>query len=211
MRQPMFALSLSLVLAACAGEGGTNDPVDGEDGDGSGDGTDDGGGGDEWEDPVRPATCPSGAMGAVAALIDAEAYNDPLEEAEDGPRVRYLWGGVSDTTGFEIDLYDGYGAFKSAPAAPGTFTISGEDADPDLCGLCLSLWIDTDEWSYYLMADSGSVTLETVDGKLKGSASSLTFKEVGDEGGFMEGGCSATIDSVPFDATYTVEEEEPPA
>ena len=71
--------------------------------------------------------------------------------------------------------------------------------------------IDTEEWSYFLQADSGSVTVETVDGKLKGSASSLTFKEIGDEGGFMEGGCSATIDSVPFDATYVVEEEEPPA
>jgi len=210
MRQPMFALLLSVPLAACAGEGGTNDPVE-DDGDGAGDGTDDGTG-DEWEDPVRPEACPSGAMGAVASLTDPEAYNDPLEEAEDGPRVRYLWGGVNDTTGFEIDLYDGYGAFMETPAAPGTFTIGGADADPIDCGLCVYLWIDTDEWSYSLQATGGTVTIETLDGKLKGTASGLTFTELSDvDEGYMEGGCSATIDSVPFDATYYVEEEEPPA
>ena len=208
MRQPIYALFLSAALAACAGESGTNDPVDDDDGsdDGGGDdGTDDG-----YEDPERPADCPSGAMGAVASLSDPEAYNDPLEE-EGGPRVRYLFGGITDSTGFELDLYDGYGAFADTPAAPGTYTISGDDADPEACGLCVYLWIDTDEWSYFLQADSGTVTVTTVDGKLEGSASSLTFKEVGDEGTYLEGGCSATVDSVPFDAAYEVAEEDPPA
>jgi hypothetical protein len=209
MRQPIYALFLSATLAACAGESGTNDPVDDDDGsdDGGGDdGTDDG-----YEDPERPADCPSGAMGAVASLSDPEAYNDPLEEAEDGPRVRYLFGGITESTGFELDLYDGYGAFADTPAAPGTYTISGDDADPEACGLCVYLWIDTDDWSYFLQADSGTVTVNTVDGKLEGSAASLTFKEIGDEGTYLEGGCSATVDSVPFDVTYEVAEEEPPA
>jgi len=207
MRQPMFALFLSTALAACAGEGGTNDPVD----DGTDD-SDDGDGDDGYDDPVRPEACPSGEMGAVASLTDPEAYNEPLEEAEDGPRVRYLFGGVNDTTGFEIDLYDGYGAFKDTPAAPGTFTISGADADPIDCGLCVYLWIDSEEWSWSLQATGGTVTLETVDGKLKGTASSLTFKELSDvEEGYMEGGCSGTIDSVPFDTDYAVEETDPPA
>lgn len=210
MRHPIFALILSAALSACVGGGGSNDPVDGDDDatDDPGDGSD--GDGDGEIDPERPAACPAGEMGAVSALTDAEAYSDALEEAEDGPRVRYLWGGINDTSGFEIDLYDGYGAFKDAAAAPGSFTIGGEDADPELCGLCVYMWLDTDEWSYFLMADGGSVTLETVDGRLKGSASSLTFKEIGDEGAYMEGGCSATIESVPFDAAYYVEEEEPP-
>ncbi len=210
MRQPIYALFLSAALAACAGEGGTNDPVD--DGDGTGDdGSGDDGSDDGIEDPVRPAACPSGAMGAVSALTDPEAYNEALEEAEDGPRVRYLYGGITETTGFELDLYDGYGAFEATPAAPGSFTIGGDDADPELCGLCVYMWLDTDEWSYFMQADAGSVTLTTVDGKLEGSATSLTFKELGDDGGYLEGGCSATIDSVPFDATYSVAEEEPPA
>lgn len=214
MRQPMFALFLSTALTACAGQGGTNDPVD----DGSGDdgsGDDGNGDGSDYEDPVRPAECPAGEMGAVASLTDPEAYNDPLEDAADGPRVRYLWGNIDETTGFEIDLYDGYGAFKSAPAAPGTYTIQGEDADPIDCGLCVYLWIDTDEWSYALQATGGSITIDTVDGKLKGSASGLAFQELSDTGeGYMEeadGACSASIESVPFDTTYTVEEEEPPA
>ena len=205
MRQFLTALFLSAALAACAGEGGTNEPDDGEDI--PDDGVDDGDGGDDGEDPVRPEACPSGEMGAVAALGNPEAYDEPLEEAQDGPRVRYLWGDVDAKTGFELDLYDGYGAFKTTQAAPGTFTIGGEDADPELCGLCVYLYIDTDEWSYFLQADSGSVTVETVDGRLKGSASSLTFKEIGDEGDYMEGGCSATIDSVPFDAVYAAGDE----
>ena len=207
MRLPTTALFLSIALAACAGEGGTNDPVD----DGSDDDGSDDGGDDEIPDDGRPAACPSGEMGAVASMTDQEAYNDPLEDAEDGPRVRYLFGGITDTTSFELDLYDGFGAFKDTPAAPGTFSITGEDADPELCGLCVYLWIDTDEWSYFLAADSGSVTVDTVDARLKGTASSLTFKEVGDEGGFMEGGCSATIESIGFDAEYVVAEEPPPA
>lgn len=209
MRQPMFALLLSVPLAACAGEGGTNDPVE-DDGDGAGDGTDDGTG-DEWEDPVRPEACPTGEMGAVAALSDPEAFDEALEE-EEGPRVRYLWGSINETTEFEIDLYDGYGAFKAAPAAPGTFTIGGEDADPIDCGLCVYLTFATDEWYWSLQATGGTVTVDTVDGRLKGTASGLTFKELSDvDEGYMEGGCSATIDTIPFDTEYTVYEEEPPA
>jgi hypothetical protein len=206
MRQPMIALFLSAALAACAGEGGTNDPV----GDGSGDdgtGGDDGDGDGSGEEPVRPEACPAGEMGAVASLTDPEAYDEPLEEAADGPRARYLYGSINETTGFEIDLYDGYGAFASAPAAPGSFTIGEADADPENCGLCVYMWIDTDEWSYFLQADGGTVTVEEVDGKLKGTASSLTFKELGDEGGYMEGGCAGTIDSVAFDTAYTTTED----
>lgn len=206
MRQPIFALFVTTALAACAGDA---DPV--EDGEGEDEGDDGGEGSGGEEEAVRPEGCPAGELGAVAALTEVEAYDDPLEEAADGPRARYLWGGINDTTGFEIDLYDGYGAFATTPAAPGTFSITGDDADPDLCGLCLFIWVETEEWSYSFVADGGSVTLETVEGRLKGSASSLTFKEVGEEGGFLEGGCSAAIDSVPFDGAYAVEEEEPPA
>lgn len=209
MRQPMYALFLSAALVACAGEGGTNDPDDGDDK--ADDGSDEGGD-DEWEEPERPAECPSGAMGAVASLADAEAFNDPLEDSETGPRVRYLWGTINETTEFELDLYDGYGAFASGAAAPGTYTIEGADADPFDCGLCVYLSIVTDDWYYSLQATGGSVTIETVDGGLKGTASGLTFKEHDDLGeGYMEGGCSATIDSLPFDTEYTVYEEEPPA
>jgi hypothetical protein len=207
MRHPMFALFLSSALAACAGQGGSNDPVD----DGSGDdgGGDDGSGDGEWEEPERPAECPSGEMG-VAALIDPEAYDEAAGDSDTGPpRVRYLWGGINDTTDFEIDLYDGYGIFKDTPSAPGTFTIQGEDADPIDCGLCVYVNFWTDDWYWPLQATGGTVTIEEVNGKLKGTASGLTFKELSDTGeGYMEssdGGCGATIESVPFDTSYTAE------
>jgi hypothetical protein len=213
MRQSIFALFLSTALAACAGQGGTSDTAD-EGGDDEG-GGDEGGGDDEGGDEgygERPAECPSGEMGAVASLGEAEAFNDPLEDSETGPRVRYLWGTIDETTEFEIDLYDGYGAFKAAPAAPGSYTIQGEDADPLDCGLCVYLTFATDEWYWSLQATGGTVQIDTVDGRLKGTASGLTFKELSDvDEGYMEGGCAATIDSVPFDTEYTVYEEEPPA
>lgn len=210
MRQQMIALFLSTALAACAGQSGSNeDPADDEmtGDDGNGDGS-------EWEDPERPAECPAGEMGAVAALTEAEAYNDPADDTEGGPRMRYLWGVIDETTDFEIDLYDGYGAFKSAPAAPGTYTIQGEDADPIDCGLCVYVNIVTDDWYYPLQATGGTVTIESVDGRLKGTASGLTFKELSDaDEGYMEesdGGCGATIESIPFDSAY-IADEEPPA
>jgi hypothetical protein len=212
MRHPMFALFLSSALAACAGQGGTNDPVDdGSGDDGSGD---DGSGDDGYDDPMRPAECPTGEMGAVASLTDPEAYNDPAGDSTDGPpRTRYLWGTINDTTDFEIDLYDGWGIFKDTPAAPGTFTIQGEDADPIDCGLCVLVNIWTDDWYYPLQATGGTVTIEEVDGKLKGTASGLTFQELSDtDEGYMDesdGGCGASIESIPFDTTYTVEEEPP--
>ena len=206
MRQSILALSLVTALAACAGDAGPSDPGDDTDDpadDPSGEGDDDG-----FEDE-RPSACPSGEMGAVASLTDAFAYNDPAGETDESPeRYRFLSGYINDTTGFDLELYDGYGAFEGTPAAPGTFPIGGDDADPELCGLCVWLWMETDEWSYYLLADSGSVTLETVDGSLKGSASSLTFKELADEGGFLEGGCTATIESIAFDTPYETYEEE---
>lgn len=127
----------------------------------------------------------------------------------DGSMTRSLYAGIDDASDFALELWDGYGAFAEG-AAPGEYTIAGEDAALDTCGLCVFVDVYVGDYTFSYLATGGSVALETVDGSLKGSAAGVTLQELDEEGALRAGGCSVQIDSVSFDTPYSAAEEEEP-
>ena len=140
------------------------------------------------------------SIGAVDPLKEPHAILD-LSDPEDpeSQALRMLTGQIGPDEDFELGLWDGYGAFLESNAAPGSYPISGDDADPVSCGICLYLTITTGEIERLYLATAGALDLESVDGELTGVATGLRLDEVDDMLDFVPGGCRATIASVRFD------------
>lgn len=201
----LAALSLSACTAAAAG-----DPIAGEDGsDGTDTPTPDPGpdpGPDPDSDP-RPDPgaeedgCPPDDLGTVDALKEASAFIDRMDPDDpDSPAVRILSGVPAPDVEFEIGLWDGYGAFADSPAAPGDYPITGDEADPDNCGICVELRMMAGEVEHRLIATGGAISIDSVDGDLEGSGTTLSFKEVDGDGELVSGGCASSITRILFDA-----------
>jgi hypothetical protein len=119
---------------------------------------------------------------------------------------------------FEIDLYQGFGAFGSGSGSgnitKGTYTLSGDDLKFQLCGLCVQIYTNLDADGAptdFYFATGGSVTLSSVGtptgsnvstGTLAGSLSNVTFAQW-DSGSADEaiGSCTSSITSLSFSAT----------
>lgn len=217
-----FLLASALSLAGCAvdgslgegeGEGGSGDGSGGGSGgggSGGGGNSDNGGvepgqGGDDMPDPVvDPDGCPVGALGSVQTLKDLQGTLDPSDpEDPESPAVRTLTGRFGEVDSIEVSLYDGYGAFAESSAAPGSYPIDGDDADPATCGVCVYVYLTVGETEHSFLATSGLVELESVDGNLTGTASSLQFDELADFYTLEPDGCEASITDVAFDVALT--------
>jgi hypothetical protein len=63
-----------------------------------------------------------------------------------------------------IELWDGFGAFGTAAARTGTFTLTGDEADYDTCGICVLLAADvgTSGATKLLLATSGTVNITSI-------------------------------------------------
>ena len=93
------------------------------------------------------------------------------------------------------------GAF-SAGLAPGTYPISGADANYTTCGLCTNLIADITAQgpSKFYYASSGTVTLNSVTSPITGSAQNLAFTEIDISTGASDGPCVSSIPLVDFSA-----------
>jgi hypothetical protein len=157
-------------------------------------------------DPGATDTCPPADLGTIDTLKDPSAIIDRMDPDDpESPAVRLLHGIVAPDSEIEIGLWDGYGAFADSPAAPGSYPIAGDDADPSLCGLCVELSVTSGEVERRLFATGGALDVESVDGTLSGSGSSLTLEEIDGQGEMVAGGCRSVIDRIDFSATL-----EPP-
>ena len=157
-------------------------------------------GADPDPDPGEADACPPSDLGTVDTLKGATAFIDRMDPDDpESPAVRLLSGLAGPDDAVELGLWDGYGAFLASPAAPGDYPIGGDDADPDTCGICLELRRTAGEVEHRLFATGGGLSLESVDGDLTGSATTLRFEEVDGEGELVPGGCTATITRLVFD------------
>ena len=198
------ALALAaLVLAACTVAAPEEDPIMGDDGSG------DSGTPPADDDPrptgpdpdPEPDACPPSDLGIIDTLKSATATIDySVPDDPESAAWRRLSGLVDPDVAFSIDLWDGYGAFEDSMAAPGDFPIADSDADPATCGLCVELTMTVGEVVHWMAATSGSISLESVDGDLKGSGQTISFIEVDDSDDEVESGCKVRIDRVVFDA-----------
>jgi hypothetical protein len=134
-----------LLAAACTVTAPDEDPITGDDGSGGTDmptpDSDSDSDPDPDPDPDPGADgCPADDLGTVDGLKDPSATIDRMDpEDPESPAVRQLTGLAAPDVVFELGLWDGYGAFADSPAAPGDYPISGDEADPDNCGLCVEL------------------------------------------------------------------------
>lgn len=181
-----LASALTLLLAsACmpAGDGG------GGEGDGSGEGDGD-------------------AELGCAAAATYESIPAPTAEGgvdEDGQYYElYADLDTEPSNQLEVSLWTGYGVFADAAIAPGTYTISGDETSYELCGACAAIWADydpvADEVRQELMAQSGTIVIDSIEGTMAGSLVDVVFQEVDpDTGEVVPDGCTTTI-SAPFSA-----------
>lgn len=129
---------------------------------------------------------------------------DPLDEqvafqlGDPGERVFNLEGVINDADSFVLELIEGAGAFTDDDVAAGEFPIEGVETNIDTCGVCITLVAGDIEY----IATGGTLELTEVEATLTGSATDLTFAEIGDDGGALAGGCETEVATVTFDAAY---------
>lgn len=98
---------------------------------------------------------------------------------------------------FYIDLYGGIGSL-SGGVAPGTYTIQGDDTVWSACAVCAWATFGVSE-SKWVMAQSGTVTIDRADTQLSGSVANLDLVEIDDQDLPVAGGCEALVSGISFD------------
>jgi len=211
-RAGLAALLLLIPSAACSSDASGGDGRGGDDGsgdDGSGDGTggDAGSGtpdaGGDRSDGGIEIHCPPGELGALGSLANAQAFQEPIDEADpQGPQARTVFGDVPDLGSLTIALVDDRGVFGAGAAAPGTYELGEAESSLSTCGVCVQLGIVTDRAAFAFLPTAGSLVLDSIDVDLTGSLTGLALQELDPmTGGLRDGGCTATADSVDFDAS----------
>ncbi|HLU65928.1 MAG TPA: hypothetical protein VKZ63_06615 [Kofleriaceae bacterium] len=219
IRASLFAFAILPLAAACGGDD------DGGDGDGisfvdSGTGADSGTG--EQPDGAVEVTCPvdenPAAVDALMEALAGQETQDPADQAEgapENPQTYYIFGGIGNMDLVELDLWEGYGVFAEGDkrVVPGTYTIEGAEAAVLSCGVCFFLLGDfnpnegTIEMDY--IATAGTVTIDSVEGNLTGTAENVTFSQIdpnSEDGSALPGGCTATFPSISFTAPIEPEQ-----
>ena len=204
-------LLLLLVTTACAGGGGDGDgdptlvdaaPGGGDD-DPPGGGDDDPPGGGDPPACLAAATYP-GFTEPLAFSFTMEGSTTPdvlvLEAALDG---------AAKPDVVLIQLFKGFGPFAEGEIAPGTFEITGADAQYATCGVCVLVLTDVDptsgeETGTPYLATSGSVTITSVSPNLTGTVTGLGLTHVEIDAESMStpaaDGCASAIPTASFDA-----------
>jgi len=156
---------------------------------------------DSDPDPGETDTCPPMNFGRIDSLKDPSATIDRMDPDDpESPAVRWLDALIDADSALELGLWDGYGAFAQSPPEPGDYPIAGDDESPTTCGLCFEVTVTRGDSVHRMFATGGGLSLESVDGNLTGSATTVSLEEVDEEGAIVEGGCRALIEELAFDA-----------
>jgi hypothetical protein len=106
----------------------------------------------------------------------------------------------------QLELWDQLGAFKGGAVHAGTFTISGEDAVPGTCGVCVRALGDKgDASAQEFFATSGTVVVTEVGANgqpFSATVSNVTFEQVDSATRKpVANGCTASLDRVKVSGT----------
>jgi len=102
-----------------------------------------------------------------------------------------------------VQLKGGKGAFAAGDPVPGTYPITGADADYATCGVCVTIIGDIIAGqgpTQFYFATGGAVTITSASGRLTGSVSNLDLGEL-DLGtsALVPGGCTSHVGAASFD------------
>jgi hypothetical protein len=191
------ALALGSLLAACSPaspQSGGADPG-GKDDDPSG-------------EPSTPVACTAdadyGALGAVGTLAEIEADDED-------PAVEFITletdeVGKDADDDFYLELWDDTGVFTGGKVKTGSFQIAGDDTTDADCGACIYLEAaaTADGPTLEYIAQSGTLTLTSVSGRLTGSISDVVLQGYDDDAaGTRRPECTTRIASASFDLPLT--------
>jgi hypothetical protein len=128
-----------------------------------------------------------------------------------------------------IDLFRGYTAFTDpSEIRTGTFTITEADSRYDTCGVCVLIYANVDRMTFRerqtYMADSGTITITSIDGRISGTLSNVHFRHVNVDDADPDGNgpgaptfatsegtpCFTTLGSLAFDTAYPTDAGIPP-
>jgi hypothetical protein len=221
LRGTAAAAALLLALGACGGDDDGTAPDAGDGGTGGDDGTgDDGGAGDDdGSGGDAGADCPFeealGTVSLTASKAEHRTQPPPDGQEPDPSRRALALAGAMDSASendfLTVELWDGYGSFADSQLAAGEFTIQGDDATPQNCGVCVNLLAgfgdgdETNDKRYF--ASAGTVVVNSagtraeneITGNFTGTMSGVTLTELGESGEPVEGGCTTTIDDATWD------------
>ncbi len=183
----LFALPLALI--ACGGDDGVTLTPDAEEG----------------PDAEVQATCNATASYGAATLANQAGIYDMMT----APTQLSLVGALNADSApdvLDIELFKGYGAYTTGEIVPGTFTITGAEANWDTCGVCVLVVSDatqSGDGGVY-MASAGTVTITSVSPNLTGSISGVQLRHIDMPAGAASSdnpdGCESAITSASFDA-----------
>lgn len=143
---------------------------------------------------------------ATAAAYDSIPEPSASADTDEDGLYLELYSDIDDEPAneLEISLWSGLGAFATVPIAPGTYTIAGDETNYEDCGVCAVIRADydpvSDESRQELVAQSGTVVIDSIEATMAGSLVDVVLQEVDpDTGEVVPGGCTTTI-SASFSA-----------
>lgn len=160
---------------------------------------------DAAPDPVADCALPA-ELGAAMSNLTAERHNQP---GSMGARQYYRLLGDFDAAAtpdrLDLELWDQTGAFTGDVAA-GTYTIGGVETSLETCGVCVMALADfTPPAEQFYIAQTGTVTITSVEPTLAGSLSGVTLAQFDPAtGALVAGGCTATVPTLDFSAPVTI-------
>jgi len=175
-------------------------------GDGNGNGNGDGTGGNNAV--CKTATAKFGTVTGTPG--QAFLLKDPMDASAPPAVISFIEMNAAPDV-LAVSLYPGAGAFAAGNIKTGTFQITGDDADPQRCGLCVDITAKATEagaaGQYF--ATSGTVKITaagtTVGAKYTWELSNATFEEIDDQGMLTGGQCELSITSAKYTGTLEAE------
>ena len=162
-------------------------------------------------DAPPPSCLIAAQLGTVAPMAPTVS-----EDADPPTFMEYDDSLNADTVpdGMSIQLFNGYGAFATAPIGPTTIDLTGAETGFDTCGGCVMLYGDVDPSAgptTTYMPTSGTLTITSVEGNFTGTLTNATLVHVDIDSSTLAttpnpDGCATTVDSLSFDIAI-----QPPA
>jgi hypothetical protein len=177
-------------------------------------------GGDDNNRADAGANIDGGAGGCTNQLVEADygdlgaaqGFADVFDYSGEGDsRIAIMPLNDDPLSDFlQLELYAGAGAFSDGEVTTGTFQITGPELQYETCGVCVKIRVDTEvvggnlSYEQEYLATGGTVTVSSINGRLTGSMSNITFERVQIE--YPSGhstptpdGCESNLDGVTFD------------
>lgn len=154
-------------------------------------------------------SCPMPAASTDAGALTASKAQMCNVSGSMGASHWYkLAAALPDSTNYvQVELWDNQGVFAGGPVHPGTFTISGNEADFTKCGVCVrglgAKGVTGQQKEYFATGGTVNVTAVGTNGQpISATLSNISFVEIdATTHQLVTGGCTATVAGAKLEGT----------